>query len=163
METLTTKAALLETLRNERSAWDALLAEVGADRLERPGVTGEWSVKDIIAHLMSWESRPVEWLRAARSGTRPQPPAWDATLTEDQINAWIRDQYKAQSPTDVMAASRRSHDELMQAIEAMPEPDLTGRERFPWLNGNSLLESMGGNTYEHYREHGDAIRAWLAR
>ncbi len=26
-----------------------------------------------------------------------------------------------------------------------------------------MLESLGGNTYKHYHEHGEAIRTWLVR
>ena len=45
------KTRLLETLRSKRAAWDAVLAEIPAAQMAEPGVAGEWSVKDIIAHV----------------------------------------------------------------------------------------------------------------
>lgn len=46
-----TGARLAETLRAERARWNALLAHVGMDRMDVPGVDGEWSVKQMVAHL----------------------------------------------------------------------------------------------------------------
>src|SRR5579884_1100926 len=53
-----TGARLAGILKAERARWDALLAQVGADRMEEPGVEGAWSVKEIVAHL-TWYERGV--------------------------------------------------------------------------------------------------------
>ncbi len=45
------KAEFLERQRRARAEWEALLAEVGPDRMTRPGTAGYWSVKDVIAHV----------------------------------------------------------------------------------------------------------------
>ena len=42
---------VLDALRGGRAAWETLLAQIGADRMMQPGVEGDWSVKDIIAHV----------------------------------------------------------------------------------------------------------------
>jgi len=55
MDNPMTKTTLLETLRSKQAEWQALLAEVPADHMTEPGVAGEWSVKDIIAHLTYYE------------------------------------------------------------------------------------------------------------
>jgi hypothetical protein len=38
------KTEFLDTLRTERTQWDALLAQVGEARMTRPGVVGEGSL-----------------------------------------------------------------------------------------------------------------------
>ena len=159
----TSKSELIELLKTERARWEALLAEVGEARMEIAGVTGDWTVKDIVGHLTAWESRPVEWFRAARAGTAPEPPRWDNELDETQINAWIYESNRKRSLNDVLAESRDNFARLLEAVRAVSEEELTSRDKFVWLNGGSLREAIAGNTYEHYREHGDAIRAWLAR
>ncbi|MBD0328165.1 MAG: ClbS/DfsB family four-helix bundle protein, partial [Pyrinomonadaceae bacterium] len=75
------KAELLENLNTECANWDALLAEVGEGRMMQPGVVGDWSVKDVTAHLTTWERRPLEWLRAAQHGGTPRPPDWSKGLS----------------------------------------------------------------------------------
>ncbi|TMC56864.1 MAG: ClbS/DfsB family four-helix bundle protein [Chloroflexota bacterium] len=52
------KATFIEGLRNERAGWEALLAQVGKERMLEPGAAGAWSVKDIIAHIM-WGEREM--------------------------------------------------------------------------------------------------------
>ena len=43
-------------------------------RMDQPGVAGQWSVKDVVAHLASWRKRTVARLQAAARGA-PEPPA----------------------------------------------------------------------------------------
>ncbi len=49
------KSALLKTLEFERAELEALIDRVPLDRQNMPGVIGEWSVKDLIAHFLLWE------------------------------------------------------------------------------------------------------------
>jgi hypothetical protein len=49
-----TKAYLLRELRVARAEWDALMDEVGPARMTEPGAAGDWSVKDVTAHLASY-------------------------------------------------------------------------------------------------------------
>lgn len=156
------KNQLINTLRIERAAWDALLKEVGEERMSTPGVVGDWSVKDIIAHITAWQRRPVEWLAAARRGDKPKPAPWPPSLAgDDPINAWIYDANRNRPLKEVLAESRQVHDKLMQGLESMPEQELNDASRFSWLNGNSLADSIPGNSYEHYQHHSQDIQAWL--
>ena len=65
------KATFLATLVDERAAWEALLAELiqlGDAALTQPLAPGEWSVKDIVAHVAWFEREMVGVLRARRVG-----------------------------------------------------------------------------------------------
>ncbi len=159
MENQGNKRQFLETLKMERARWEALLAEVGEARMERGGVTGEWSVKDIIAHIVAWESRPIAWLAAIKTGTTPEPPGWPTDRTEEQINAWIYNGNRGRSLADILADSRRSYDRVLEGLQSSPEDVFA--QSYPWLRKYSLWDGVAGNTYEHYREHGELIRSWL--
>ena len=50
-----TKAAFLEVMRAVRQRWRALLAMVDEKAMERPGVAGDWSVRDIIVYVTAYE------------------------------------------------------------------------------------------------------------
>ena len=52
------KTTFLNTLQETRAQWEELLAQVEEERMQRPGATGKWSVKDVIAHVM-WGEREM--------------------------------------------------------------------------------------------------------
>ena len=71
--TPTTKTELLERIDAERAGWETLLSEVGEARMEQPGAAGDWTFKDVVAHLNGWRKRTVDRLQAASRGEAPPP------------------------------------------------------------------------------------------
>jgi len=69
------KDALLERIERERGLWEDLVAEIGEDRMLQPGATGDWSFKDVVAHLNGW--RIVT--RPAATAARPRRPGRPAS------------------------------------------------------------------------------------
>lgn len=156
------KAELIRDLHEEYARWEAMLAQVGAERMTEPGVAGHWSIKDIVAHLTGWRRRTVARLQTAgRHEPEPAPP-WPAHLqTDDEINAWIYEENRDRSLTDVLKDSRRVFDELVESIRALDESDITDPKRFPWMEGNPL--SVAAFFSHWHEEHEPDIRAWLER
>lgn len=68
------KAQLLTELKEEQTQWEALLSEIGEARMTQPGVAGDWSIKDIVAHLTGWRRRTVARFQAALRHEPPPPP-----------------------------------------------------------------------------------------
>jgi len=157
-----TKTELLDELKAENARWEALLSEIGEERMTQPGVAGDWSVKDIIAHLAGWRRRTVARLRAA-SRHEPEPPSpWPANLQEDdEINNWIYETNRDRSLSDVLADSRQLFQQIVEALSAFPEKELQDPRRFPWMEGAPL---SGRLFFEHFRtEHEPDMRAWAAK
>jgi len=48
------KSELLNWLQEEYQQWEALLEQIDLTRMEQPGVNGDWSMKDMVAHLTGW-------------------------------------------------------------------------------------------------------------
>ncbi len=156
------KAAFLATLRRERAAWDALLAEAGAlgeTHMTQPGVNGAWSVKDSIAHVTWYEREMVGLLRThALAGS----PLWE--LPHDQRNTALFEQLRDQSLPAVLAAAHQTFADLVALLEGLAEEDLHDASRYrdmppdwiPW-------EVLADNTYTHYPHHIPAIRAWMGQ
>src|SRR5690242_5158350 len=59
MDSTTSKAHFLQDLKNEQANWEQLLNDIGEAHMTQPGVAGEWSIKDIVAHLTGWRKRTV--------------------------------------------------------------------------------------------------------
>lgn len=155
-----TKDDLLAQIHAERDGWHALLAEVGEDRMEQPGPMGDWTFKDLVAHLAGWRERTIGRLEAGPDREPPTP--WPATLTEDdEINAWIYEQNRDRPLREVLADADAQFERLSAAVAALPEGDATTPGRFVWLEGRALVD---GDFFGHlHEEHEPSIRAWLAR
>jgi hypothetical protein len=155
------KSELIRDLEEENKQWEALLARIGEVRMEQPGVAGHWSIKDIVAHLMSWRKRTVARLQAVARG-EPQPrPFWPANLqSDDEINDWMYETNRDRSVQEVLDDSRRVFQQLLAAIDALPGDVLMEPKSFPWLEGNSLTAAI---LFSHFHdEHEADMRAWLA-
>ncbi len=167
MDSITTKAQLLDDLRGERVQWEALLQEIGDDHMTHPGVTGEWSIKDIVAHLTFWQRQTVGRFRAALQNAPLPPTPWPAHLgTEeeisardestawDEVNAWICATNRDRSVSDVLRDSRDVFQQVVETLDAFPEAEVLDSARLPWLEG------FFGHFHE---EHEPDMRAWLGR
>jgi hypothetical protein len=158
-----TRDELLNEIQAERAAWQALVAEVGEERMEEPGAMGEWSFKDLAAHLAFWQERTLARLEAGPGGTAPPAP-WPAAMGAedeiedwDEVNAWIRAQYRARPPREVLAEMDGTFERLAGLIRAVPDDDLTTPGRFGF--NEPLVE---GQFFGHYYdEHEASLREWL--
>ena len=104
------KSELLDWLREEYLKWEALLDRIGQTRMELPGVNGDWSMKDIVAHLTGWKRWLVIRLQEAQRGELEPTPPWPANIqSEDEINAWIYETYRASLVSSVLEESQRVH------------------------------------------------------
>ena len=156
---MTTQAELLEQIRAEHELWNDLVAEVGAERMEQPGPMGDWTFKDMAAHLTGWRERTIDRLEAGPGADPPTP--WPAHLTgDDEINDWIYAQNRDRPLSDVLADADRSYARLAAAVQALPEEDVTTPGSFNWLEGATLTDvELFGHLHE---EHEPDVRAWLA-
>src|SRR5215213_5034849 len=101
------KSELLKWLQDEYRQWEALLDQIGEARMDQPGVNGDWSIKDIVAHLTNWQPRLIARLQAAQRSEPEPPPPWPAHLqTDDDINAWIYEANRGRSVREVLDESR---------------------------------------------------------
>jgi hypothetical protein len=152
----------MQQLNSEYEAWETLLAEIGEDRMEEPGVAGEWSIKDVVAHLTAWRRRTVGRLEAAARG-QPEPAhEWPADLRDDdEINAWFHARDRDKSVPEVLSEARRVFQQLVSAVEKLPEDVLDHPERLPWLQGTPV---SGAAFFVHFHdEHEADMRAFLSR
>ncbi len=162
MEKVETRQQLLDQLRTERESWERLLAEIGEARMTKPGPMGQWTFKDLIAHVVAWGERNLARLDAAISGQPVAPAPWPSGLdTDDAINAWIYERNKDRPLHDILQDSSRTWQRFEDAVQKLPERSLFEAGYFEWMDGNDLsavVYSFFGHIHE---EHEPSIRAWL--
>jgi hypothetical protein len=139
------------------SAWDALRASYAglseADMTE-PGVTGSWSVKDIIAHVTTWENESLTHLPLILAGEKT--PRYSVTYGGiDGFNALKTEEKRDLSLSTVLRQRDRTHLRLIRFIQTIPEDQLDRETRF--------RRRLRLDTYGHYPKHAEAIRNWRER
>lgn len=134
--------------REAHQQLDTLLASLSEEQMTQPGVTGDWSVKDHLAHLTWWGRRVITVLSG---GVDPLDAMPGGEKSEDDINANVYAANRERSLADVRADFETTHRDMQHLIETLPDETLGQREG--WISGNSDY---------HYNEHLAMLRAWLA-
>ena len=160
------KSDLLNWLQEEYQKWEALLAQIGPTRVDQAGVNGDWSMKDLVAHLTGWQRRLVARFQAAQRGEPEPPPLWPAHLqTDDEINAWIYESTHGRSAREVLDESRQVFQQVLAVVEGLPDEVRIERIEpayyLVWLGDERF---QPGEFFDHFRDdHEPNVRAWLAR
>ncbi|HET8841945.1 MAG TPA: ClbS/DfsB family four-helix bundle protein [Ktedonobacteraceae bacterium] len=158
-----TKAELLAKMQEGYTAFEALLAPLDSTQLIASGVNGDWSIKDILAHIATWQARATLIVQAAG---RNEPPKLDPPVTNekemDMLNAQVFITNQARSLESIQNDFHSSFQSLYAATEALSEDDLFNPQRFAWKEGQPLWRTVEGDTFEHYPEHESMIKKWLA-
>jgi hypothetical protein len=120
------------------------------DLLE-PGVTKTWSVRDIIAHVTTWEEEALKHLPSILAGRKP--PRYSVTHGGiDAFNATMTARKEGLSLAEVLKQQQVVHRRVVSLIKRAPGSHLAGDTRF--------RRSLRLDTYRHYRLHAEAIRRW---
>ncbi len=154
----------------ERDKFELTLNRVGyTRRMTLKGVTEKWSIKDILAHILSYELYIADRMNEILHGQAYAPcktqTALDAFLDEfgypdfgspllddDAPNAWVVEKYKNVSLEDVVAQEVQAFSSIVTMLEKMPQK---------LIDQHNLFDRIANNTYKHYREHLRDIRQWL--
>jgi hypothetical protein len=154
------KANLLERIQLEHAKFDALLAQLDEIQMTQPGVVGNWSVKDILAHITAWERCMLHWLGETWQGLIPHPPT-----SQHNLQRWNLAFYQENQPrplAEVLAEFHQSYQQVLKSIVDTPEEELFKEIHGAWPEG-PVWQAVADNTWGHYKEHAASIRAWMKK
>jgi hypothetical protein len=145
---------LLERLDTAWAAFNESYAGLSEAQMLSPGVTGTWSVRDIVAHVTTWEEEALTHLPLIlKGGTPPRYSVLYGGI--DAFNARTTGQKRGLPLAEVRAQAARTHGRLVDFLHRLPEPRVLGDSRF--------RRRLRLDTYGHYPLHAEAIRRWRAR
>jgi hypothetical protein len=153
-----TKDELIKQIETEWENLQAALDGLTEEQMHQPGVVGEWSVKDILAHITAWQTRLITTLFKAENGFTPDTT--DGGQTVDQLNEEFYREMKARSFDRVWDDLDSSYHQILSRLESWKDKDLFDPKRFKWMKGKPFAEYIAGDSYEHYAEHAVQIREW---
>jgi hypothetical protein len=140
-------------LAAEWTAFNESYAGMTDSQMMESGVVGDWSVKDIIAHLTIWENEALKHLPMVANGDRP--PRYSTTYGGvDAFNAQMIESARSLSLADVRKRAAETHERLVAYLDSVPEDLLASESRF--------RRRLRLDTYSHYPIHTEQIRKWRA-
>ena len=142
---------LLKRLDTAWLAFKASYAGLSDAQLMEPDVTGAWSIRDIIAHVTTWEEEALNHLPAVLAGRRP-PRYSDTHGGIDAFNAVMTTKKEGLSLSEVFRRQEETHRRVIDMIERAPEDQVMRDTRF--------RRRLRLDTYNHYPKHTKAIRRW---
>jgi SHS2 domain-containing protein len=147
--------ALVEELLAARQEFLAALADVEPSLLTAPGLVGEWSARELIAHLGYWTGHAAEAVHQAELDKVNE--FGDDEHDVDERNAIVA---RVAAETDLATVRQREEAAFNALVERLRRADPA------WLDervsyGDTLERVIQDDGPEHYREHALDLRAWF--
>jgi Mycothiol maleylpyruvate isomerase N-terminal domain len=147
------KCQLLKKLEEAWAAINGSYTGLSDSQLMEPGVMGDWSVKDILAHVTTWEEEALKYLPLILTGGRS--PRYIQLGGIDAFNAQMAEQKRGMALSDVLRQFDDTHRRLIDYLQSVSEEHFTRETRF--------RHRLRLDTYSHYPLHARAIREWRER
>jgi hypothetical protein len=156
-----TRDVACRLLRDDRLATLSLLDRLAPRAFSRRGLGGgDWSPKDLVGHLESWEEHALAALDAwARNEPAPSDVAGRAGGI-DALNADEVVRKATRSPAAVRRSAERTHRRLLDAIESLSDerwnaPPTTRARRPLWRALGGILGGPAGPFRHDVAHHAD--------
>jgi hypothetical protein len=145
------KKQLVQKIEASWYSFEQSYAGLSSEQMLMPGVTGGWSIKDILAHVSTWEAESLEHLPGYLEGRRP---ARYSVLYGgiDAFNALMTEQKRSLTLSEVQDLLASTHHRLIEYLQGLPAELFTVESRF--------RRRLRLDTYSHYPIHTRAICAW---
>ena len=148
------KTELLDRIEREWSALQQAISQVTEQQMNVPDAGG-WSIKDNLAHLTVWE----EFMRLHHLQNRPPHEVLQldeqqfSQLDENGQNAVLYQRHKDRPVAAVLADLQRAHGQVLAELAKWSYADLMKPGYADDPEARPRINSVIGNTYEHYQEH----------
>jgi hypothetical protein len=143
-----------------RTRADLLGALAGLDEaaLDRKGVIGEWSIKNVLAHIAAWEDWVVQAL-PVRVSTGVTPEDFRQRVEdEDRFNAEEVAEREELTPDEQLMELERTRAELLAYLDGLGAATLARAHLWDTWQG-TLPEYLLEALRDHEAEHVEALRA----
>ena len=156
-----TKAELMAAVQKE---WDNLQASLDGlteEQMHLPGVVGDWSIKDVLAHITAWQARLITSMFRAEKGLTPDTT--ESGPAVDRFNQQWYIEMKDRPFEQVWDDLDASYHQILKRLEVSHAEALFDPRHYKWMKGQPFVQYIEGDTSEHYAEHAAQIREWRKR
>jgi hypothetical protein len=145
------KSELISTMRDAHQRMAGAIERLPDERLLEPAM-GSWTGKDLVAHMAWWHDHSALVIECLRAGRQP----YDTTDSANSTDA-LNERTHREHLDDPAELARRTFNEsfirLLAALEPCTDEELFTVDRWPWLDGETLVETILWDTSRHYDAH----------
>lgn len=145
------KTEILEQVFATHLLLEAHLSALSEAQMLQPGVNGEWTVKDVLAHITWWEQHLLHRLNTGQDSLFLEEISVQAAT--DKANDSIYAANRSRSLAEILDEFHASYQQVLTALEALSEEDVAQAE---------IYDTIAWDTFRHYPEHTAMLQAWMA-
>jgi len=151
---------LIRSLKESHQAMLNFVEGLTSQQRLQAGACGYWSVKDVLAHLLLWESETIKLLFQAHQGVKPSTVHFKKISADEQNALWYA-QFKDRPFERVWSDYRIIRDQTIRRINEYSSDELNNPTLFPWLKGkNTLAMILTSDILDHEQEHLRGLIEW---
>ena len=153
------KAELIQEMVLARGRFDSLINAIPRSKMTLPGASGEWSIKDVVAHVTSYD----RWLGLglALRGQKP-PDHWVEDIPLDDFNRWLFEENRDLPLDQVLDDSTGVWGQILEAVHVQSEIYLFTEQSVPGVPYKfKPSEVLKSESYGHYLDHLPALEGWI--
>ena len=151
-----TTQPLIDDLMSARQELLDVLDRVAPSSMTTPGLVGEWSGRELVAHLGYWAGNAVEVIHAVEEGRADE--VGEGKPPTDEVNETVARVARETDLTTVRKREAASVEVLLERLRRL-DPTLLGA-RLP--DGATLEEEIAEDGPDHYRQHAEDLRRALS-
>lgn len=162
----------IATLEEGHAALRSLFDGLTPEQFARPSTIGggDWSAKDLMAHIAFWEELAAQAVEEWRERRRPAvEDIFDAGQGGvDAANARNQRHSSVQAPEDVRARADEAHRAVIVAVRELPDGEWRAKAFYPAERRATLGRLLGGvlgarrRPFGHAFAHLPDLRAYVA-
>jgi uncharacterized damage-inducible protein DinB len=154
------KLQLLDDLEAARTELLSASEGLNEEEMVHPGVVGEWSVKDTLAHIAAWDEETRAVIHAF---VTQENPVFDYKISGKRGFAkWNAQQVEKRrdlSVAQILAELEEARRELVELVQVLTEEQLNRRAVPPWRYPTTARRNLEIQA-QHDREHAEQIIVW---
>lgn len=146
-----TTQRLIDDLTDARAALMEILDRVSPGSMTTPGLVGEWSGRELIAHVGYWVGNAVEVIHAVEEGRADD--VGEGKPPTDEVNDTVA---RVARDTDLATVRKREAASVEALVERLRRMDpVLLAARLP--DGGTLEEDIVEDGAAHYRQHAEEL------
>ncbi len=153
------KDELLKAMVSARAEFDSLLRRIPPFKMSDHATPGEWSIKDIVAHVNSYD----RWLALGLALRAQKPPEfWIEDVPLDEFNHRLFEENRDLPLDEVLMDSRDLWVHILEETGSKPEEYLFTAQSVAGVPYTfKPCEMLKSESYGHYLDHVPSLRAWI--
>lgn len=152
------KSTLLQEIHESYAQLEQIVELLTPEQATLFGVNGPWSVKDNLSHLAAWQDYGIKLLQSVHDHVPFDHPFRDMEI--DDINEMVYQATKDRPYDEVRQQFQTNFQRFVEGVESVSEEQINA---IPSGGTRPLANSIIDNSSEHFQEHHELIKNWLAQ